>query len=79
MTKMFDEVHYGENFRHLNRVGNSNFSEVLYADDTICVSTDTKAMNKFSKDIGDEGAKYGLMLNKGKCEFLATSANANIK
>ena len=34
--------------------------------------------NKFSKDIEIEGNKYGLKLNKNRCELLSTSINANI-
>lgn len=62
-----------------HRICGANFDEIVYADDTICVSTDTKAMNKFLKDIEEEGEKYGLKLNKGKCELLTTSHNADIK
>ena len=36
-------------------------------------------MNHFLKSIEEEGRKYGLMLNKDKCELLSTSLNADIK
>lgn len=35
-------------------------------------------MNLFWKDIEQEGKRYGLSLNKHKCELLTTSLNANI-
>jgi hypothetical protein len=34
-------------------------------------------MNMFLKDVESEGAKYGLALNKTKCELLTTSTNAD--
>jgi len=36
-------------------------------------------MNLFLKDIELEGGKYGLKLNKNKCELLTTSLNADIR
>ena len=36
-------------------------------------------MNKFLKSIEDEGSKYGLKLNKTKCEALYTGAQSNIR
>ena len=80
MTTLFHDIHMGDT-QHLipNRICGANFDEIVYADDTICVSTNTKAMNLFLKDIENEGMKYGLKLNKGKCELLTTSSNADIK
>ena len=65
MTAMFYDVHQ-ETDRHLkeNRVPGADFDEVPYADDTICISTDTKALNKFLEAIEWEGFRYGLKLNK---------------
>jgi hypothetical protein len=48
------------------RVKGANFDEVLYADDTICVSEDAAAMNRILKNIEEEGAKYGMKLNYKK-------------
>ena len=43
------------------------FDEVLYADDTICTTTDTRAMNKLLAAIETEGEKYGLkFINSGR-------------
>jgi hypothetical protein len=52
MTVMFHDIHEGDPqniVRH--RIPGTTFDEVLYADDTICVSTDTRAMNKLLADI----------------------------
>ena len=54
------------------------FDEVTYADDTICISTSTKAINEFVKHIEIEGKKYGMKLNKGKCELITTHTNPEV-
>ena len=80
MTTLFHDIHIGDTHRLIpHRICGQNFDEVVYADDTICISTDTKAMNLFLKDIELEGAKYGLKLNKNKCEVLTTGVSADIK
>ena len=44
--------------------------EVLYTDDTICMTQDEESMNKMLEEIEKEGATYGLKINKTKCEYL---------
>ena len=65
MTTIFHDVHQ-ETDRYLanHRVPGADFDEVTYADDTICISTDTLAMNTFLEAIEWEGFGYGLTLNK---------------
>ena len=79
MTTLFHDIHV-EDTQHLipNRICGANFDEIVYADDTICVSTGEEAMNLFLKDIENEGKRYGLSLNRNTCELLTTSLNANI-
>ena len=79
MTTMFYDVHQTMD-RKLNRhrVPGADFDEVTYADDTICISKDIEAMNKFIDTIEKEGIKYGMKLNKKKCELLTNNPNANI-
>ena len=61
MTTLFHDIHVGDTQRLIpHRICGTNFDEIVYADDTICVSTDTKAINKFLKNIENEGEKYGL-------------------
>ena len=80
MTTLFHDIHAGDTQRLIpNRVCGTNFDEIVYADDTICISTDAASMNLFLKSIENEGNKYGLKLNKSKCELLTTSLNADIK
>lgn len=52
--------------------------EILYADDTICVTKQGAAMNRLVQAIEEEGAKYGLKLNHTKCEDLVYGKEADI-
>ena len=80
MTTLFHDIHLHDK-QHLtpHRICGANFDEIVYADDTICISTNTRSMNMFLKDIENEGRKYGLLLNRTKCELLTTSRDADIK
>ena len=61
-----------------HRIPGIDFDEVLYADDTICVSTNTAAMNRLLAAIETEGNKYGMKLNKTKCEVMHNAHTANV-
>jgi hypothetical protein len=79
MTVMFKDIHEGDPHNLIkHRLMGTNYDEVLYADDTICISTDTRAMNKLLASIEKEGARYGLKLNRNKCEVILTGGNADI-
>lgn len=62
-----------------NRICFANCDEVVFVDDTICVSTSTKSMNLFLKYFEFEGAAYGLGVNKDKCDMLTMSLRADIR
>ena len=67
MTIMFADVKTqlrGSGYQY--RIRGLNFDEVLFADDTICISHDTKAMNRMLKTIEEIGAISGMKLNRGK-------------
>ena len=66
MTVIFEDIHDGDQQMNLvkHRVAGATFDEVLYADDTICASKDTRAMNKLLANIETIGGKYGMELNK---------------
>ena len=57
-----------------SRVPNTNFDDVLYADDTICLSTSADSVEARLRKIVTHGLRYGLRLNQGKCEVLNNSA-----
>jgi hypothetical protein len=79
MTVMFHDIHEGDKQNLTkHRIQSTNYDEVLYADDTICISTDTRALNKLLADIETEGLKYGLRLNKTKCEVMGNKPRLNI-
>ena len=61
-----------------NIVPGADFDEVMYADDTICISEDTKTINNFIQEIERIGLEYGLKLNKKKCELLTSAKDPNI-
>ena len=79
MNCLFHDVHEQDklNLQH-QRVTGMSEDEILYADDTICISTDTKAMNKFLEASEWEGFRYGLKLDKKTCELITTHQNADI-
>ena len=61
MTVMFSDVKgklSPTRFQH--RVQGTTFDEILFADDTICISRDTKTMNKLLKAIEEVGLNSGM-------------------
>ena len=60
------------------RIPGGTFDEVMYADDTICIGTDTRKINQMLEAIEVEGEKCGLKLNKKKCEVMYTAEDANV-
>ena len=72
MTTMFHDIHTESVAKKMeNRLPNTNFDEVLYADDTICISKNAKVLQKILGLIETHGERYGLRLNKKKCELLS--------
>lgn len=57
----------------------ANFDEVMYADDTIIVSTDTRIMNRYVNRIEEIRRLCGLQLNKDKCETVYPLKKAAVK
>eukprot|EP00973_Karenia_brevis_P094089 12420667-Karenia_brevis.AAC.1 len=80
MTSLFEDVHTivdSDQFENA-RVSTANFSEVLFADDTICMTSTPSSMNVLLSAIERVGHMYGLTLNKSKCDlirFNGTSRN----
>ena len=69
MTCLFHDIHERDKTSTADhRVDGMEADEVLYADDTICVSENKEAMNRRLTVTETEGGNYGLRLNKGKCE-----------
>ena len=72
MTCLFHDVHKGDR-QKLNeqRINGMEADEILYADDTICVTQEEEPMNKLLADIETEGTRYGFKLNQTKCEDIS--------
>ena len=52
LTTMFHDVHQVMDRKLIrHRVPGADFDEVTYADDTVCISRDIEAMNKFINTI----------------------------
>ena len=63
-----------------NRIPSAEFDEILYADDTILISTNSATINNYIKEIQLEGLKICLKLNYKKCEVITMGTHiANIK
>ena len=62
-----------------NKVQNTNFNEILYADDTICITRTAQAMQTLITRIQKIGERYGLRLNHSKCVILRTLPGEPIK
>jgi hypothetical protein len=55
------------------------FDEILYADDTVLLSSDTRMMNHFLAAVEREGANYGMFLHKHKCHALKFGPPSAVK
>ena len=64
MSVLFQDIHQGDKLKlHEHRVLGMETDEILYADDTICISEDEEALSRLLQAIEVEGGKYGLRLN----------------
>ena len=79
MTIMFADVKAtlnGKSF--IYRVEGAKLDEVLFADDTICISKSTAIMNKMIRAIEEIGQRSAMKLNKAKCEAMKYGEIADI-
>ena len=60
------------------RVEGARFDEVLFADDSICISENTRALNRMLKAIEEIGMRSGMKLNNGKCEAIVFGGKAQV-
>ena len=52
---------------------------VYYADDTILITTSTRAANKQLAEVERVSLQFGLKLNRGKCNYISMNGNNVIK
>ena len=67
MTVLFHDVYADPKIQGRTRNEHLNCNDLLYADDTLLLTVDTKTMNAFLEAIERESAYYNMKLNKGKC------------
>ena len=82
MTVFFHDIHQDEALEtelKENRIIGTLFDELLYADDTIIYSKDSKTVEKLLHKIEEEGEKYGMQLNQKKCEALSIRGDKTVK
>lgn len=71
MTVMFYDVHKDDKAHTVRqRFEGMGNDEILYADDTICVTKTIPAMNRLVAEIEKQGACAGLKLNHERCEYM---------
>eukprot|EP00975_Prorocentrum_lima_P035016 7359043-Prorocentrum_lima.AAC.1 len=51
-------------------VAHTSFQEIYFADDTICFSSDGDSLEDLLTKIEEVSARFGMELNKTKCELL---------
>ena len=71
MTCLFNDLHRNDKLKlEEHGVTGMDTDQILYAEDTICISEDEDATNRLLNAIEKEGLKYGLKLNNIKCEYI---------
>ncbi len=83
MTVMFKDIHDRfarrlSNYR-IGKLDGLNFSEILYADDTLLALKDTRTANLLIEEIEEESTYYNMQLNKGKCNYIAMNRKHKLK
>ena len=80
MSVMFSDFR-PEHHRSLShgQLDHISFMEILYADDTLLFTKNTRAMNRLLHAVEDESQYYGLSLNKSKCTVISTSGRHDVR
>ena len=72
MTCLFHDVHKADRQKWREPlISGMIVNEVLYSDDSICITQEEEAMNKIRASVEQEGRRYGMKLSKTKCEHVA--------
>ena len=71
MNVLFKDVKSRTNTKKMNEpIEGIKFNEILYADDTQLIGTNTANLNRLIKEIQIESEYYNLALNYDKCESI---------
>ena len=83
MSVLFEDIHEKVNPKLFRLKGGIidglDFSEILYADDTLLVPKNDKDATLLLNEIEKESEYYNMKLNEDKCEYIAMNGTANIK
>ena len=71
---MFDDIHTDAK-HNIGRLPHADFTELLYADDTVLIKSSAQAMNKLLKDVQVHAAYLGLSFNQTKCVAMVFNSN----
>ena len=79
MHVMFTDIHNRRDskIRH-GLIDGLDFTEILYADDTLLATKNTKAMNALLTEIETESTYYNMALNKDKCHVIAMNKDNKV-
>ena len=72
---MFEDIHHN---LEINRFPGIDFSEILYADDTVLITQDAESMNKLLDKVESEALEMGLAFNKKKCAAIIFNSNDQV-
>ena len=79
MSVMFRDIKARLNTRRQNEpVDGIKFAEILYADDTLLVGDNSRILNLFVAAIEKHSYRYGMKLNKSKCEAVNSKSSLQI-
>ena len=70
---MYMQIRLFEEYIHNEHL---NCNDLLYADDTLLLTVDTKTMNAFLEAIERYSSYYNMKLNKDKCLTITMNGNS---
>ena len=77
-TVMFADIRQNAGVDRLPKPGNINTAGILYADDTILITSTSQAMTKYLHQVECISAQYRMRLNRKKCELLCMSCKCTV-
>ena len=80
MSVMFTDIRreHHRSLRH-GKLDHIPLMEILYADDMLLITKNTRAMNRLLHAVEDDSQYYGLNPNKSKCAVISTTGRHAVK
>ena len=79
MTMLFHDVYQDTNKGKQMKFQDIDFSDLLYADDTMLVSSRANPVNKMLHAIEKHSKRYNLNINKEKCNYISMNTKDTVK